>query len=196
MGKISVDHEPVVFDGARPKTLGELLPLLLEELERQGRYVTSMLADGEPIHESMLNKDLDAFNAIELKSLKEDAFIGDLIDQKLENGRNFLDFLKKYALASLTLPYSEVFGKIDLFIQQITGLIDAIDTLISFGQKHELPWTNNLIEVLSTLNTELGQLVTYAQSKNLACMSDSLTQLLPTVESFIDILPHLKPKGI
>ena len=124
MSEVYVDGEKVVFEGEMPGKPAEIYDLLMTVLSEQGRAVTGFVSDGVNL---LSGEQLpETFQRIEVSSLSHRELTLQVIREFLDKMGAIGDDLRSYSKNILTIGWSEVFRRMDEFIDKIKPLYDKI----------------------------------------------------------------------
>lgn len=173
MPKVSADNEEVVFDGEIPSQPAQVYELIMGALSEQGRAVVKFLVDGE----DALQKSAfpDSFDEIEAFSLSHDELTLRLILESVKHLGQIEEQFDAYVKNILSVAWSEVFSRMDQFIEKVQPFADLLDNLTPYAKTYEPPWREALEAVSSDQAESLGKILTSFEQGNPSLLSDELT---------------------
>ena len=173
MPKISADNEEVVFDGEVPSQPAQVYELIMGALSEQGRAVVKFLVDGE----DALQKSAfpESFDEIEAFSLSHDELTLRLILESVKHLGQIEEQFDAYVKNILSVAWSEVFSRMDQFIEKVQPFADLLDNLTPYAKTYEPPWMDALEAVSSDQAESLGKILTSFEQGNPSLLSDELT---------------------
>ena len=173
MPKVSADNEEVVFDGEIPSQPAQIYELIMGALSEQGRAVVKFLVDGE----DALQKSAfpESFDEIEAFSLSHDELTLRLILESVKHLGQIEEQFDAYVKNILSVAWSEVFSRMDQFIEKVQPFADLLDNLTPYAKTYEPPWMDALEAVSSDQAESLGKILTSFEQGNPSLLSDELT---------------------
>jgi hypothetical protein len=173
MPKVSADNEEVVFDGEIPSQPAQVYELIMGALSEQGRAVVKFLVDGE----DALQKSAfpESFDEIEAFSLSHDELTLRLILESVKHLGQIEEQFDAYVKNILSVAWSEVFSRMDQFIEKVQPFADLLDNLTPYAKTYEPPWMDALEAVSSDQAESLGKILTSFEQGNPSLLSDELT---------------------
>ncbi|OHE70645.1 MAG: hypothetical protein A2007_03525 [Verrucomicrobia bacterium GWC2_42_7] len=193
--RIFVDGEDVVFSGNVPENLATFVTIIFDLIEQQKRYVVSFLVDGKPLHNSMLEKKLDAFREIVITTAAQREFFLKLIDQQV----TFFETLPRQPelnyLPILSRPFSEFVPKIDSFLLQIAPILETLQSFRDFAEKHTPDWSEPLSKLQSDIDGSIEAFLNFSKNKDVGMVAEVIGfRLVPQLISSLDFLKKtIKP---
>lgn len=173
MPKISADNEEVVFDGEVPSQPAQVYELIMGALSEQGRAVVKFLVDGE---DALQKSDFpESFDEIEAFSLSHDELTLRLILESVKHLGQIEEQFDAYVKNILSVAWSEVFSRMDQFIEKVQPFADLLDNLTPYAKTYEPPWMDALEAVSSDQAESLGKILTSFEQGNPSLLSDELT---------------------
>ena len=173
MPKVSADNEEVVFDGEIPRQPAQVYELIMGALSEQGRAVVKFLVDGE---DALQKSDFpESFDEIEAFSLSHDELTLRLILESVKQLGQIEEQFDAYVKNILSVAWSEVFSRMDQFIEKVQPFADLLDNLTPYAKTYEPPWMDALEAVSSDQTESLGKILTSFEQGNPSLLSDELT---------------------
>ena len=145
MRQVVVDGEDVIFGEAVPESPSHVYELLMEALSEQGRVVVDFSVDG---HTAFPNDRFpDSFEKIEAKSVSHDELTLRLIIESMNQMSEMESQLDAYIKNILSIPWSEVFKRMDELINRIQPFAELIDNIGPYANAYESPWADKLKDI-------------------------------------------------
>jgi hypothetical protein len=178
MPKVIADNEEVIFDGEVPAQPAQIYELIMGALSDQGRAVVKFLVDGE---DSLQKGEFpDSFEEIEAFSLSHDELTLRLILESMKQLEQIEEQFDAYVKNILSVPWSEVFSRMDQFISKVQPFADLLDNLTPYAKTYEPPWQEALEAVSVDQADSLGKILTSFEQGNPSLLSDELSiQFIP-----------------
>lgn len=178
MPKVIADNEEVIFDGEVPAQPAQIYELIMGALSDQGRAVVKFLVDGE---DSLQKGEFpDSFEEIEAFSLSHDELTLRLILESMKQLEQIEEQFDAYVKNILSVPWSEVFSRMDQFISKVQPFADLLDNLTPYAKTYEPPWQEDLEAVSVDQADSLGKILTSFEQGNPSLLSDELSiQFIP-----------------
>lgn len=178
MPKVTADNEEVIFDGEVPAQPAQIYELIMGALSDQGRAVVKFLVDGE---DSLQKGEFpDSFEEIEAFSLSHDELTLRLILESMKQLEQIEEQFDAYVKNILSVPWSEVFSRMDQFISKVQPFADLLDNLTPYAKTYEPPWQEALEAVSVDQADSLGKILTSFEQGNPSLLSDELSiQFIP-----------------
>ena len=178
MPKVTADNEEVIFDGEVPAQPVQIYELIMGALSDQGRAVVKFLVDGE---DSLQKGEFpDSFEEIEAFSLSHDELTLRLILESMKQLEQIEEQFDAYVKNILSVPWSEVFSRMDQFISKVQPFADLLDNLTPYAKTYEPPWREALEAVSIDQADSLGKILTSFEQGNPSLLSDELSiQFIP-----------------
>ena len=130
MSSIVVDNEEVIFEGEIPKETARVYQLLMEALSEQAKVIYTIEVDGVTPDGGQLPA---TYDKIVITSITHDELTMKLsiesINQMSDTGKH----LDAYQKNVLTLPWSEVFKRMDEFIAKIQPFAELLDSITPYA---------------------------------------------------------------
>ena len=178
MPKVTADNEEVIFDGEVPAQPVQIYELIMGALSDQGRAVVKFLFDGEDTLQK--GEFPDSFEEIEAFSLSHDELTLRLILESMKQLEQIEEQFDAYVKNILSVPWSEVFSRMDQFISKVQPFADLLDNLTPYAKTYEPPWREALEAVSIDQADSLGKILTSFEQGNPSLLSDELSiQFIP-----------------
>ena len=198
MRPVVVDGEDVIFGEAVPESPSHVYELLMEALSEQGRVVVDFSVDG---HTAFPNDRLpDTYEKIEAKSVSHDELTLRLIIESMNQMSEMESQLDAYIKNILSIPWSEVFKRMDELINRIQPFAELIDNIGPYANAYEPPWADKLKDVSVEQAESLNGMLDAFEQGNPAKLSDDLSvRFLPVFKRSRklfseEIIPYLKSR--
>ena len=198
MPKVSADKEEVIFEGEIPLQPSQVYELIMAALSDQGRAVVKFLVDGV---DALQSGDFpDSYEEIEAFSLSHDELTLRLILESIKQLGQVEEQFDAYVRNILSVPWSEVFSRMDQFIAKVQPFADLLDNLTPYAKTYEPPWRDALEAVSADQADSLGKILTSFEQGNPCLLSDELSiNFIPifrrTRKLFKDeVIPFLQQK--
>ena len=198
MPTVWADNEEVQFTEDIPKEPSSVYELLMGALSEQGRAVVKFIVDGEDALENGAFP--DEYEKIEAFSLTHDELTLRLIIEALNHMSDTGMQLQAYAQNVLNIAWSEVFKRMDEFIQKIQPFADLIDNLGPYVSTYSPPWKKSFENIAKEQSECLGGILSAFEQGSPARLSDELCErFLPIYNRFrklfdSEVIPFLKEK--
>ena len=198
MSSVIVDGEEVKFEGDVPIDPSQVYGLLMDALSEQSRVVVSFAVDGK---DALQDDQFPAsYEEIEATTLTHDELTFRLTIETMNKLNETEAQLEAYVKNILSIPWSEVFGRMDEFISKIQPFAELLDNLGPYANAYEPPWEKNLKEISGEQAESLGSILTAFEQANPAKLSDELSiRFIPVFKKsrklFSEIIiPYLKER--
>ena len=198
MRQVVVDGEDVIFGEAVPESPSHVYELLMEALSEQGRVVVDFSVDG---HTAFPNDRFpDSFEKIEAKSVSHDELTLRLIIESMNQMSEMESQLDAYIKNILSIPWSEVFKRMDELINRIQPFAELIDNIGPYANAYDPPWADKLKDVSVEQAESLNGMLDAFEQGNPAKLSDDLSvRFLPVFKRSRklfseEIIPYLKSR--
>ena len=195
---VTADGEDVVFDGDVPTDPSHVYELLMGALSENGRAIVKFIVDEvDSVQSGEFPK---TYKKIEVFSLSHDELTLRLVVESMNHLSTAENELEAYIRNILSVPWSEVFKRMDEFINKVQPFADLLDNLSPYAQTYEPPWRQPLEDVTKEQADSLGVILSAFQQGNPASLSDELSvNFLPIFKRarklFAEkIIPFLKDK--
>ena len=193
---VTADGEDVVFDGDVPTDPSHVYELLMGALSENGRAIVKFIVDEvDSVQSGEFPK---TYKKIEVFSLSHDELTLRLV---VESMTIFALLKTNLSLHQCIIClWSEVFKRMDEFINKVQPFADLLDNLSPYAQTYEPPWRQPLEDVTKEQADSLGVILSAFQQGNPASLSDELSvNFLPIFKRarklFAEkIIPFLKDK--
>ena len=195
---VTADGEDVVFDGDIPTDPSHVYDLLMNALSENGRAVVQFIVDGVDAVQS--GEFPETYDKIEVSSLSHDELTLRLVVESMNHLSTAEKEFEAYIRNILSVPWSEVFKRMDEFINKVQPFADLLDNLSPYAQTYQPPWREPLESVTKEQADSLGTILTAFQQGNPASLSDELSvNFLPIFKRARklfseNIIPFLKEK--
>mgnify|MGYP001303224337 CR=1 FL=1 len=175
MVEVSVDGEEVIFEGDPPQEVGQVFDLLMGAMSERGRVLVSFLVDGVDL---MARSDEDpvptSFDKIEAFTLTHVELTLKLIERVEEETQSLDDELVAYSRKILFLGWSEIFSRMDEFVNKIQPVADLVDNLGPFAQTYDPPWRSAFENVRQKQADALEEVLACFRASDSAGLSDAV----------------------
>ena len=198
MPSVWADNEEVTFTEDIPGDPSNVYELLMGALSEQGRAVVKFLVDGEDSLEK--GGFPESYEKIEAFSLSHDELTFRLVIEALNHMNDTDVQLQAYAQNVLNTSWSEVFKRMDEFIQKIQPFADLIDNMGPYVSTYSPPWSDPFNKLAHEQSVSLGEILKAFEQGSPASLSDELcVNFLPIfVRSrklfATQVIPFLKEK--
>ena len=170
---VIADGEEVVFDGDIPTDPNHVYELLMGALSENGRAVVKFIVDGE---DTIGNEQLpESYEKIEVHSLSHDELTLRLIIESMNHLSTAEKEFEAYIRNILSVAWSEVFKRMDEFINKLQPFADLLDNLGPYAQTYTPPWKNSLEKLTKEQADSLGIILEVFQQGNPSSLSDELS---------------------
>ena len=197
MSQVIVDGEDVIFEGDIPKETARVYQLLMEALSEQARVIYTIEVDGQPPPGGELP---EVFEKIEITSMSHDELTMKLSIQSINQMSDTGKIMEAYMKNILTLPWSEVFKRMNEFIEKIEPFAELLDSIGPYVTAYSPPWGNTLQEIAQEQSDTLENILKSFEQGNPAKLSDEIGYgLIPVFNRSQklfkdDIIPYLKSR--
>ena len=198
MSSVIVDGEEVKFEGDVPLDPSRIYDLLMDALSEQSRVVVSFSVDGK---DSLQDDQFPAsYENIEATSLTHDELTFRLTIESMNQLSETEAQLEAYVKNVLSIAWSEVFSRMDEFINKIQPFAELLDNLGPYVNAYEPSWGEKFQEVSNAQAESLGNILTSFEQANSAKLSDELSiGFIPVFKKsrklFVEvIIPYLKER--
>ena len=195
MSSIVVDNEEVIFEGEIPKETARVYQLLMEALSEQAKVIYTIEVDGVTPDGGQLPA---TYDKIVITSITHDELTMKLsiesINQMSDTGKH----LDAYQKNVLTLPWSEVFKRMDEFIAKIQPFAELLDSITPYATAYSPPWKEALEKIVQRQSASLENILQAFEQGNPALLSDEIFhEFMPVYNSSLklfseEIIPFLK----
>jgi hypothetical protein len=197
VSQVIVDDEEVIFEGEMPKETSRVYQLLMEALSEQAKVIYTIEVDGKSPDGGELP---EAYEKIVITSITHDELTMKLSIQSLNQMSDTGKHLDAYLKNVLSLPWSEVFKRMNEFIEKIQPFAELLDSIVPYATAYSPPWADDLQSVSKEQSRSLENILKSFEQGNPATLSDELAVVfLPlynkTTSLFQkEIIPFLKKK--
>lgn len=198
MPTVWADEEEVTFTDDIPVDPSNVYELLMGALSEQGRAVVKFIVDGEDALEK--GSFPESYEKIESYSLSHDELTFRLVIEAMNHLSDTEAHLLAYAQNVLSIAWSEVFKRMEEFIQKIQPFADLIDNLGPYVSTYSPPWMASFEKLAKDQSVTLGEILNAFEQGSPAKLSDELSDgFLPVFNQSrklfeSDIIPFLKEK--
>jgi|TARA_B110000305_G_scaffold82934_1_gene93328 hypothetical protein len=173
MSSVIADGEEVVFDGDVPTNPNHVYDLLMGALSENGRAVVKFIVDGVDTVAS--GESPSTYEKIEVISLSHDELTLRLIIESMNHLSSAEKEFEAYIRNILSIAWSDVFQRMNEFINKVQPFADLLDNLSPYAQTYNPPWKDALEKVTSDQAVSLGEILTAFQQGNPSSLSDELS---------------------
>ena len=193
---IFADGEEVIFEGDIPSEPSRIYELLMNALSEQSRVVVKFFVDGkDALHEGSFP---ESFKKIEVESLTHHELTLRLSIEAINQMSGFDKDFENYLKNVLSVPWSQVFKKMDELVNKMQPFADLLDNLGPYSQVYGPSWKEPYDELVKDQHTALTGILNSFEQSNPARLSDELSvRFIPVfrraLKLFHDqIIPELK----
>ena len=197
MSQIIVDGEDVIFEGDIPQETSQVYNLLMQALSEQARVIYTIEVDDETPEGGALPA---TYNKIVVTSISHDELTMKLSIESINQMSNTGKHLDAYQNNVLSLAWSEVFKRMNEFIEKIQPFADLLDSILPYATAYSPPWSNSLKQIAEKQSTSLEGILEAFEQGNPALLSDEIYhEFIPIYNESLalfkkDIIPYLKEK--
>ena len=198
MPTVWADNEEVTFTEGAPQEPANVYELLMGALSEQGRAVVKFIVDGD---DALAKGEFpESYEKIEITSLSHDELTLRLVTEALNHLSETKVQLQAYAQNVLNIAWSEVFKRMEEFIQKIQPFADLVDNLGPYVSTYSPPWRKDFEDLAKDQSESLGQILDAFEKGSPAALSVELNDgFIPMYDSLwklfeTDIIPFLKGK--
>ena len=197
MSQVIVDGEDVVFEGEIPLETARVYQLLMEALSEQAKVIYTIEVNGEAITGGELP---DTYEKIEITTMSHDELTMKLSIQSLNQMSDTEKTMEAYMRNILILPWSEVFKRMNEFIEKIEPFAELLDSISPYVTAYSPPWGNRLEEIAGEQSQTLENILKAFEQGNPAVLSDEIDYgFIPVFKKSRklfqnEIIPYLKKK--
>ena len=202
MAEVSVDGEEVIFDGEAPQDASQVFELLLGAMSERGRALVSFVVDGvDLMTRSEQEEGASAsvtFQRIEAATLSHAELTLQLLERVEQETSSLDDELLAYSRKILFLGWSEIFHRMDEFVEKIKPIADLVDNLEPFSQTYDPPWRGAFESLRKQQVDALEEVLSCFQTGDCAGLSDAVSGPFPLMISKFrklvrdDMKPYLR----
>ena len=196
---IFADGEEVIFEGEIPSEPSRIYELLMNAYSEQSKVVVKFFVDGkDALHEGSFP---DTFNKIEAESLTHHELTLRLSIEAINQMSGFGKDFENYLANVLSVPWSQVFKKMDELVSKMQPFADLLDNLGPYSQVYTPSWREAYDELVKAQHTSLTGILNAFEQANPAGLSDELSvRFIPVfkraLKLFHDkIIPDLKEQA-
>jgi len=196
---IFADGEEVIFEGEIPSEPSRIYELLMNAYSEQSKVVVKFFVDGkDALHEGSFP---DTFNKIEAESLTHHELTLRLSIEAINQMSGFGKDFENYLANVLSVPWSQVFKKMDELVSKMQPFADLLDNLGPYSQVYTPSWREAYDELVKAQHTSLTGILNAFEQANPAGLSDELSvRFIPVfkraLKLFHDkIIPDLKEQS-
>ena len=198
MKEVVVDGEKVVFEGEVPEKPSQVYELLMNALSEQGRVVVGFSVDGK---DSFPNDEFPGhYEKIEASSLTHDELTLRVTIESMNQLSETEGQLDAYIKNILSVPWSEVFNRMNELVSKVQPFAELIDNLGPYASAYDPPWAPKLKEVSVEQAESLNGMLDAFEQGNPAKLSDDLSiRFLPVFRRSRklfseEIIPYLRER--
>jgi hypothetical protein len=198
MPTVWADEEEVTFTDDIPVDPSSVYELLMGALSEQGRAVVRFIVDGEDSLEK--GSFPEKYEKIEAFSLSHDELTFRLVIEAMNHLSSTHTHLAAYSQNILSVAWSEVFKRMDEFIQKIQPFADLIDNLVPYVSTYDPPWKEAFEAISKEQSDTLGGILRAFEHGSPAMLSNELSDgFMPVFNKSrklfeTEIIPFLKVK--
>lgn len=182
MAEVKVDGEEVLFEGDPPQDVGQVYELLMGAMSERGRAVVSFLVNGVDILKQTEEDEVPStFERIEASTLSHAELTHMLLERVEEETESLEDDLLAYSRSVLLLGWSEIFRRMDEFIEKIKPIADIVDNLGPFAQTYDPPWREAFETLRQKQADTLEETLACFETGNSPGLSDAVAGPFTTV---------------
>jgi hypothetical protein len=193
---IFADGEEVIFEGEIPSEPSRIYELLMNAYSEQSKVVVKFFVDGkDALHEGSFPEE---FKKIEAESLTHHELTLRLSIEAINQMSGFDKDFENYLGNVLSVPWSQVFKKMDELVSKMQPFADLLDNLGPYSQVYTPSWRDAYDELVKAQHTSLNGILNAFEQANPAGLSDELSvRFIPifkrALKLFHDkIIPDLK----
>ena len=196
--KITLDGEPVIFEGEAPTAAMTLYDLLITSLAEQGRCLSRFTVDDVDVLGPRNRECPVEYSSIEAESVREADMVRTVIEEALGEADALTAEIEQLAVTVLWRPWPESVNRFSELSAKLTPVVELTEVLTGFGEGWEADWRDDIKRVGNQLHEALADLLNLAQGNDVAVFSDVLElNLNCTIRSILDlavrILEELAP---
>ena len=193
---IFADGEEVIFEGEIPSEPSRIYELLMNALSEQSRVVVKFFVDGkDALQEGSFP---DTYEKIDIESLSHHELTLRLSIESINQMSGFDKDFENYLGNVLSVPWSQVFKKMDELISKIKPFADLLDNLGPYSQVYSPSWKESYDELVKDQHDALTGILNSFEESNPAKLSDELSvRFIPVFKRALklfddQIIPELK----
>jgi hypothetical protein len=173
MKQVIVDGEAVIFEGNVPDSPSRVYELLIDALSEQGKVVTEFIIDGK---HSLAEDELPlTYEKIEAASLTHDELTLKLVIASMNQLSEIEVHLDAYIRNILSIPWSEVFKRMDELINKVHPFAELVDNLGPYVNAYTPPWMEDFKEIAMEQAKSLNAILDSFEQGNPSRLSDELS---------------------
>lgn len=173
MKQVIVDGEAVIFEGDVPDSPSRVYELLINALSEQGKVVTEFIIDGK---HSLAEDELPpTYEKIEAASLTHDELTLKLVIASMNQLSEIEVHLDAYIRNILSIPWSEVFKRMDELINKVHPFAELVDNLGPYVNAYTPPWMEDFKKIAMEQAKSLNAILDSFEQGNPARLSDELS---------------------
>jgi len=176
MSEVYVDGEKVVFEGEVPDSPDDVFNLLMNVLSEQGRAVTGFVVDGEDALSE--GKTPTTYERIDAATLSHDELTLQVIREFLAKMEPLGEELKSYSRNILIVGWSEVFKRMEEFIDKIKPFADLLDNLSPYANAYSPSWKEEFANLATEQAECLEEVLSAFEAGDTAGLSDEVALAL------------------
>ena len=159
MPTVWADNEEVTFTEGAPQEPANVYELLMGALSEQGRAVVKFIVDGD---DALAKGEFpESYEKIEITSLSHDELTLRLVTEALNHLSETKVQLQAYAQNVLNIAWSEVFKRMEEFIQKIQPFADLVDNLGPYVSTYSPPWRKDFEDLPKINRNHWGKFLTH-----------------------------------
>ncbi len=196
VGKVVADGEEVIFEEGVPSSTRHIFDLISQVLGEQRRAIVSFEVDGEDCLKS--GEFPEGFDSINAQSMLHDEIILRICSQLIDHTSQLPKQLEAYQANVLTTPWSDVFKRMDEFINRIQPFADLIDNVAHYVQSYSPPWSDSFQSIASSQAESLNLLLQSFERRDpaglSACLASEITPLTIKAQNLFssEVIPYLQ----
>ena len=187
MPSVWADSEEVEFTDEIPVEPSHVYELLMGAVSEQGRAIIKFEVDGkDALSEGEFPS---SYEKIEATTLSHDELTLRLVLESVKQFANTEEHLQAYLNNILTIGWSEVFKRMDEFIQKVQPFADLLDNLGPYVGTYDPAWRADFEKIASRQSETLGGILQAFEQGNPALLSDELAvNFIPVFRSAMKLL--------
>ena len=193
---IIADGEEVIFEGEIPSEPSRIYELLMNAYSEQSKVVVKFFVDG--VDALQAGSFPESFEKIEAESVTHHELTLRLSIESINQMSGFDKDFENYLRNVLSVPWSQVFKKMDELVSKMQPFADLLDNLGPYSQVYAPTWKEDYDELVKEQHTALTGILNSFEQANPAGLSDELSiRFIPVfrraLKLFHDkIIPELK----
>lgn len=174
MSKVTYDGEEVKFEGAPPKNVGHLIELLSHNAAGQGRVLMSVQVDGRDAMEDGFDMNATSYGqVVALTGTQKELFLK-AIDVTLSHLPQADDAIDPILDSLLSDTWQNAFGKLNEFLQKLTGFFELLANLAHYAEHNAVPWKKELAEHLKAIDAVFTKVLKQCETQQVAELTSTL----------------------